>query len=161
MVAARRSGIHRTTLWRWKQRWLALNQNAQLVNVNRPARKPGKKFRWAAVYWQIPTDSSRPHRSPRALRQCIVDRIVYWRRHKGRCAGVVHAHCIREGTKVSLSSVKRVLKRLGFVVRRKWQRYRLPVPRPLATAPGELVQTDTIHLVHITTKRRVYHLYPH
>jgi transposase-like protein len=26
-VAARKSGIHRTTLWRWHKQWLVLNQN--------------------------------------------------------------------------------------------------------------------------------------
>jgi transposase-like protein len=32
-VAARKSGIHRTTLWRWKQRWLALNGHVQLRSL--------------------------------------------------------------------------------------------------------------------------------
>ena len=30
-VAARKSGIHRTTLWRWKQRWLEVNQISRLI----------------------------------------------------------------------------------------------------------------------------------
>lgn len=69
----------------------------------------------------------------------------------------MHAHCKAEGTLVSLASVKRVLKRLDMLRPvSKWKRYRSPVPRPPAVAPGMLVQTDTIHLVHPLTKQRVY-----
>src|SRR4249920_875443 len=60
-VAARKSGIHRTTLWRWHKQWQMLNENVQLENNNRPNRKAGSKFRLAACTWRIPTKSSRPH----------------------------------------------------------------------------------------------------
>ncbi len=30
-IAARRSGVHRTTLWRWLRKWRQLNQNVQLT----------------------------------------------------------------------------------------------------------------------------------
>ena len=156
-VAARRSGIHRSTLWRWKRKWLEINQNVELTNKYRPTRAPGKKFRFTACTWLIPTLSSRPHSSPNALSRRIVDRIVYWRTRHGRCAGVVHAHCVREGISVSLASVKRVLKRLNLLRPvSKWKRYRPHIHRPLALNPGDLVQTDTIHLVDVATKRRVY-----
>ncbi len=154
-AAARKSGVHRSTLWRWKQKWLE-SQYIQLTNDNRPNRPVGKS-RFAQCTWQIPTLSSRPRTSPGALPKAVVARIVYWRKHKGRCTAIVHAHCVREGTQVSLASVKRVLKRLGFVVRPKYKRrYQAPVPRPRATAPGSLVQTDTVHLVNPITKQRVY-----
>jgi putative transposase len=107
--------------------------------------------------WRIPTNSSRPHNSPRALPDWVVERIVYWRNQHDRCAAVVHAHLIREGTVVSLSSVKRVLKRLGLLRPvSKWKKYRPHVPRPLALEPGDLVQADTVHLVDWQTKQRVY-----
>lgn len=70
---------------------------------------------------------------------------------------VVHAYCIREGTVVSLSTVRRVLDRLGLLAKRKWKRgWRPPVARPVATKPGDLVQTDTVHLYDYTTKQRTY-----
>jgi transposase InsO family protein len=156
-IAARKSGIHRTTLWRWKGKWQEINQDVQLTNDNRPRRHPGKQFRFAACTWPIPTLSSRPHTSPRALPNWIVERIVYWRSQHERCAAIVHAHVRREGTIVSLSSVKRVLKRLHLLRPvSKWKRYRPNMHRPLAQAPGDLVQTDTVHLVDVVTKRRVY-----
>lgn len=155
-VAARKSGVHRTTLWRWKQRWLKLNEHVQFTNYNRPSRQAGTVFRLAACKWRIPTLSSRPLHSPSALPQTVIDRIVYWRNRYDRCAAVVHAHLRREGVVVSLASVKRVLKRLGLVVRKTYHHYRPHVPRPLPLKPGDLVQTDTIHLFNTVTKQRVY-----
>lgn len=154
-VAARKSGIHRSTLWRWCRAW-ELENTVQLENYNRPTRALGVS-RFATCRWNIPTKSSRPHTFGRYLSQAVIDRIIYWRTQKGRCAAIVHAHCKREGIQVSLASVKRVLKRLGFVLRPKYQRkYRAPIPRPRAVAAGNLVQTDTIHLVNRTTKQRTY-----
>jgi transposase InsO family protein len=136
LVAARRAGIHRTTLWRWLKRWQELGYDTR------------NKY--------LPTQSSRPHRSGHCLPQAVVDRISYYRTKFGRCAEIVHAYCKREGTVVSLASVKRVLKRLGFVAPVRWKRYRPHIPRPTVFAPGDLVQTDTVHLVNPTTKQRVY-----
>jgi len=156
-IAARKSGVHRSTLWRWKCKWLKINENVQLENFNRPTRSLGKQFRLAACRWSIPTLSSRPHYSPGALPKEIIDRIVYWRKQHERCAAIVHAHCLREGVVVSLSSVKRVLKRLNLLRPvSNWKRYRPHIHRPLALAPGDLVQTDTVHLVDWQTKQRVY-----
>lgn len=137
LLAARKAGIHRSTLWRWLKRYheLACHGNTR----------------------QLPTYSSRPHHPAGCLSQAVVARIVYWRKHKGRCAAVVHAHCRREGIRVSLASVKRTLKRLGLLRPvSKWKRYRPHIPRPWPTAPGHLVQTDTVHLVNPLTKQRVY-----
>jgi transposase InsO family protein len=58
---------------------------------------------------------------------------------------------------VSLSTVRRVLCRLGLITKRKRKRgYRPPVTRPAATKPGDLVQTDTVHLYDHATKGRTY-----
>lgn len=135
-VAARKCGIHRSTLWRWLKRWHARGYTGYITRIE--------------------TRSSRPHSSPGAVPPYVVARIAHWRRQKGRCAVIVHAHCEQEGLQVSLSSVKRILRRLGFIARRKWKRYRPHVPRPRVTRPGELVQTDTVHLVNYQTKQRVY-----
>ncbi len=37
-VVADKCGIHRTTIYRWKKRWLKLNENNQLDNPNCPNR---------------------------------------------------------------------------------------------------------------------------
>ena len=156
-MAARKSGIHRSTLWRWCKRWQVVNQNVQLENANRPNRVVGTKFRLAACRWYIPTESSRPYGCKHATSNAVIDRIRYYRSKYGRCAIVVHAYCVREGTTVSLSTVRRVLYRLGLVVRKKWQRaWRPPLPRPAVTKPGDLVQTDTVHLYDYKTKKRTY-----
>lgn len=161
VVAARKSGVHRVTLWRWHKRWLKLNQNVQLTNDNRPRRSNASqavsRFRLAACTWHIPTTSSRPYDCKHATAAAVVERIRYYRRRYGRCAVIVHAYCAREGTVVSLSTVRRILTRLHLVVKRKWKRgYRPPVSRPAATKPGALVQTDTVHLYDHTTKGRTY-----
>lgn len=159
-VAARRSGVHRTTLWRWKVKWLDINQNVQLENGNRPNRRAGSRFRLSACRWIIPTLSSRPHTFGRAVSARIVERIHYYRTTYRRCAAIVHAYCLQEGTLVSLSTVRRVLYRLGLVVRRKWRHhYRPVVQRPAATRPGDLVQTDTVHLTSSFRKQQRSYLY--
>jgi transposase InsO family protein len=159
-VAARKSGVHRTTLWRWYKRWLIVNEHVQLDNPNRPNRATSSKistFRLAACKWVVPTASSRPRSCKHAVSQAVVARICYYRKRYGRCAIVVHAYCIREGTSVSLSTVRRVLNRLGLIAKRKWKRgYRPPVARPRAEKPGDLVQTDTVHLYDHATKKRTY-----
>jgi transposase InsO family protein len=160
-VAARRSGIHRTTLWRWHKQWQLFNQHVQLTNDNRPNRRAGShavsQFRLAACSWRIPTKSSRPRSCKHAVSTAVVDRICYYRRRYGRCAAIVHSYCLREGVRVSLATVRRVLDRLGLIAKRKWKRgYRPPVARPQADAPGDLVQTDTVHLYDHVSKGRTY-----
>jgi len=160
-VAARKSGVNRTTLWRWKQRWLEVNQNVQFTNDNRPKRSAGiptvSKFRLTSCKWLLPTRSSRPHSCKHATADAVVDRICHYRRLNGRCAVIVHAYCVREGTQVSLATVRRVLRRLGFVARKRYARkWRPPVERPKASKPGDLVQTDTVHLYDQATKQRTY-----
>ena len=160
-IAARRSGVHRTTLWRWMQKWQHLNQNIRLTNDNRPRRGADKSkpsnFRLASCTWSIPTTSSRPHCFGRMVSKTVIDRILYYRNKYNRCAVITHAYCKKEGTKVSLSTVRRVLYRFGLVVRKKWQRtWKPPMPRPYVEKPGDLVQTDTVHLYDHRTKKRTY-----
>src|SRR3990167_11503895 len=65
-VVANRCGVHRSTIYRWKIKWLKLNEHVQLENFNRPGRVLGKQFRFAALRWPLPTLSSRPRTSPQA-----------------------------------------------------------------------------------------------
>lgn len=104
----------------------------------------------------IPTLRSKPKSHPKALAPEIVAAIVEERLKHRRCAEVIHATLTKRGIQVSLSSVKRTLKRQELVAPRKWKRYHPPVPRPPADGPGYLVQTDTIHFLDWTTKQKFY-----
>lgn len=157
-VAARKCGIHRTTLWRWKCKWEALNEHVQLTNDNRPSRTPGGHFRQAALRWRIPTLASRPRTNPKAIAAHIVARVLELRAQLKRCAEVIWHHVAhKDGLQVSLSSVRRILHRAHCFDGARKKRVRPDNPRrPVVTRPGELVQTDTIHYICPLTKRRRY-----
>lgn len=156
-VVANRCGVHRSTVYRWKIKWLELNNDRQLENFNRPNRSGKNKFRLLACRWLIPTLSSRPKHSPNAVPEHIVELVISLRQLLKRCAEVVWFHLIHDnGVTISLSSVRRILKRHQYINGRK-KRVRPDNPdRPIVTRPGELVQTDTIHYVCPTSRRRKY-----
>ena len=52
---AAKSGIHRTTLWRWHQKWLELNREVEFTNPNRPSRPVSLKHKLSHCSWQIAT----------------------------------------------------------------------------------------------------------
>ena len=105
----------------------------------------------------IPTLRSKPKTHPKSLAPETVAAIVAERLAHGRCAEVVRATLAKRGLSVSLSSVKRTLRRQELIApKSKWKRYRPPVARPPADAPGSLVQTDTIHFVDWYTKQKFY-----
>lgn len=157
-VVARKCGIHRTTVWRWKRKWDALNRDVQLENNNRPSREVGRSFRQANLRWHIATESSRPTTSPKAISDEIVARVLAVRAELRRCAEVVWHHLVTVlEVAVSLSSVKRILRRHHCFDGARKPRLRYDNPkRPKATSPGELVQTDTIHHVDPFSGRRMY-----
>lgn len=157
-VVANRCGVHRSTVWRWKRKWDKLNENVQFDNPNRPSRLYGLASHLHRCTWRIPTLSSRPHTSPRAISVALVERVLELRRQLKRCAEVVWHHLVHdEGAVISLSSVRRILKRNYCFLGARKKRIRPDNPRrPLVTKPGELVETDTIHYVRMGTKRRVY-----
>lgn len=105
----------------------------------------------------IPTESSRPKRHPRALPPATVQAIVCQRLKRNRCAEVVHHELLEQGVTVSLSSVKRTLERNYLVKKRSpWKRPHDFTPRPLATAPGALIEVDTVHIYAPDDPRRFY-----
>ena len=93
----------------------------------------------------IPTLSSRPHHHPRELDPNIVDAIVAYRVKHRRCAEVLQYLLKKDGIVVSLSSIKRVLKRSGMIHHSKWKRWHRYEERPMPEKPGILVEIDTIH----------------
>lgn len=94
----------------------------------------------------IPTESSRPHSHPKQLDDALVNRILELRNTTKRGAELIHVLLQKEGVAVSLSSVKRTLVRHGQTRYSKWKKWHQSTPRPLPTAPGILVQADTIHV---------------
>jgi transposase InsO family protein len=157
-TVANRCGVHRSTIWRWKQKWLKLNENVQLTNASRINRTPGEKFRQAALRWRIATVASRPRSSPNAISDAIIRRIMELRHMLKRCAEVIWHHLnFIEDIRVSLSSVHRILRRHHAYDGARKNRVRSDNPaRPLPAAPGELVQMDTIHYICPQTYRRRY-----
>lgn len=131
--AANKYGVNRSTIWRWVKR-------AKRMKLS------GNSYIW--------TTSSRPHHHPRQLPQKTVNAVVKLRKETGRCAQVLHVALTRRGVQVSLSSVKRILKRHHLTRRKKRNIRRYTrFPRPQSTHPGALVQMDTIHYVTIDYHR--------
>jgi hypothetical protein len=149
IVVANKCGVHRSTIYRWKKKWLGINANQQLANFNRPSRSAGKNsFRLLSCSWVIPTLSSKPKHSPNAVPDNIVTLVLKLREMLKRCAEVVWWHLRRDNAvNISLSSVRRILRRHHYVNGRKPRVRRDNPARPLVTKPGELVQTDTVHYV--------------
>ena len=126
---ARHLGYHHTAVMKWVKR----------------APSDGRRV--------ISTLSSRPKTSPRSIPREVVGQIIFERKRLRRCAQVVHASL---DVGVSLSTVKRTLKRYGLTKQRsKWARHRMNIPRPFAEKPGDLVQLDTIHVWQRTGGSRV------
>ena len=104
----------------------------------------------------IPTRSSRPKKHPKQLSETIVDKIVKKRLEHNRYAEAVHKELLNDGVLVSLSSVKRTLKR-NFLIKKRspWKRCHPHQDRPYPLKSGDLVQIDTIHRM-IDKKKRLY-----
>jgi transposase InsO family protein len=96
----------------------------------------------------IETKSSRPRSHPRTVSDEIESAIISERLKHNRCGDVIHQIMVRGGIKVSLSTVNRVLDRHGLLKKKsKWKRFHPQTDRPLPASPGDLVETDTIHLM--------------
>lgn len=133
-----------------------VRQTARYIGVS-----PSAVSKWLAKspafrIRELPTQSSRPHISPLRINRDIEQRIIAIRGSRGRCSEIVHAQLRNEGISVSLSTVKRVLKRHGLIKSRSpWKKYHVSGERPKPEKPGILVQTDTIHIMQ-TKKERMY-----
>lgn len=81
--------------------------------------EPSTVSRWVKLDptggWRIiPTKSSRPNHHPNELSEIIVQRILEIRDEREQCAEIIHWRLAQEGIMISVSSVKRTLKRLGI-----------------------------------------------
>jgi transposase InsO family protein len=103
---------------------------------------------------ELPTRSSRPHSSPKRISREIEGQIIGVRIETKRCAEVVHEYLKLEKVDVSLSTVKRVLKRYGMTKKRSpWKKRRIYPIRPDIAVQGDLVEFDTVHFVDKYGKR--------
>ena len=93
----------------------------------------------------IPTRSSRPWSHPNSLSPELVETILNYRRERDQCAEILHHRLTTDGYQISLSSVKRTLKRNQLTRFSRWKKWHQYPPRPLAEKPGILVEIDTIH----------------
>lgn len=118
---ARHTGFNQSSIVRWKN--LAKQNSYRL---------------------EIPTQSSRPNHHPNELGQEIIGKILEYRLKHQRCAEVLHYLLRKDGYELSLSSVKRVLKRAGISRYSKWKKWHKYEERPKAEKPGILVEIDTI-----------------
>lgn len=119
--------------------------------------------RWVAKARQqrgntIPTEVSRPKSHPRQLSAELVNTIIQYRLKHRRCAEVLHYLLMKDGYVVSLSSVKRTLRRQGLTRYSRWKKWHQYPERPKATSPGVLVEIDTIHDGPATDRLYIYTL---
>ena len=94
----------------------------------------------------LPTRSSRPKASPLAIDPKIVYTILELRAERGQCAEILHHRLtVEKNLLVSLSTVKRVLKRFGLSKYSKWKKWHQYPERPMPEKPGMLVEIDAVH----------------
>jgi transposase InsO family protein len=94
----------------------------------------------------IPTLSSRPRHHPDELSEAVVDAILAYRKKYERDAFFIHHMLSKDGVDVSLSSVKRTLKRNRLIYPSLWKKWHTYPPRPIAEKTGILIEIDTIHV---------------
>src|SRR3989344_723147 len=135
----------------------SIRQTAKYFGFN-----PSTVCRWVkrapqGNFSELSTRSSRPKSHPQETAWRIRKRIVELRlKTKGRCSEVIQQMLLNENIKVSLNTVKRTLRRQGFIKPRSpWKKYHLSGERPEAVKPGDLVQVDTIHL-WLSRQSRIY-----
>lgn len=158
-VVADRFGVHRSTIWRWYKKWVILNHKEdEDKERKRHQRIYMNRYRSDSCLWTIPSLSAAPVR-PKTLSKDLVQLVLDVRDQLRRCAEVVWYHintilCIN----ISLSSVRRILKRYGRMNKPKYHRNRRykGIPRPKILMPGDLVEIDTIHLYNPVTKQKRY-----
>ena len=143
MPKIRRDAVRLVKYQEWSIRKVARHLGVQPSTVSRWCKKdPTGGWR------EIPTKSSRPQTSPRALSKEIISAIITKRIGRRRCGQVIYQQLKREGIKVSLSSIQRTLDRLGLLKKRSpWKRPHDSTPRPEVKYSGALLQADTIHLL--------------
>jgi len=136
VAVSRHFGYSQSAIVKWVRRAQCLPQNLHLIS----------------------TRSSRPHHHPRELSPDIVSAILRYRAERNQCAEILQYRLREDGHEVSLSSVKRVLRRHHCSRYSRWKKWHWYPPRPLAEKPGSLVEIDTIHDGPHTDRLYIYTL---
>jgi len=121
--AARRFGFAHNTILNWLRRKPEYGQHGRLI---------------------IPTRSSKPLHHPDELSPEIINRVLELRSERQQCAEILHHRLKNEGILVSMSSVKRILKRNHCTRFSKWKKWHQYPVRPLAISPGSLIEIDSM-----------------
>ncbi len=123
--AARHFGFAHNTVLNWLKRVPEYGRHGQLV---------------------IPTISSRPNHHPGELSSDIIAAILNLRKERNQCAEILRYRLKeKKGILVSLSSIKRVLKRCGISRFSRWKKWHQYPARPMPEKPGFLVEIDSVH----------------
>jgi hypothetical protein len=157
-LIADRFGVHRSTIWRWYQKWKNINSHIQFTNAVRRQYLGISPYKYEICKWIIKSEPSSP-KHPHTLAEDLVQLVLDVRDQMKRCAEVVWHYinkilCIS----ISLSSVRRILKRHHRMAKPKYHRNReyKSIPRPKILSPGDLIEIDTIHLFNPISKQKRY-----
>lgn len=157
-LVADRFGVHRSTIWRWYQKWKKINNHIQFTNAVRRQYLGVSPYKYEICKWKIESEPSSPKHS-HTLAEDLVQLVLDVRDQIKRCAEVVWHYinkilCIN----ISLSSVRRILKRHHRMAKPKYHRNReyKGIPRPKILSPGDLIEIDTIHLFNPISKQKRY-----
>jgi transposase InsO family protein len=149
LPVVRREAVRLIKLRHWTIRKTARYLGYNPSTVSRWLKKAPTDLRQV-----IPTQSSRPKTHPKMLSKKVISEIIEERIKHNRCAEVVRRQLELNGTKVSLSSVKRTLKRTNLIrPRSPWKKWHYSLPRPIAENKGDLLQLDTVHFQTSNGKR--------
>jgi transposase InsO family protein len=147
----RRDAVNLVKYRKWSIRKVAKHLGYNPSTISRWCKHP-----YASGWHIIPTQSSRPKNSPKALDKEVVNAIINKRIKTRRCGQVIHHELNKEGIKVSLSSVQRTLDRCYLLKKRSpWKRPHDNTERPKVTHSGSLIQVDTIHII-LANNKRIY-----
>ncbi len=117
----------------WSTRKAALHTGYDQSTISRWCKKARLCNRIQRI---IPTEISRPIHHSNKISQDIVRAILEHRHTYGRCAEVIHYQLTKDVYTVSLSSVKRTLKRCGLTYPSKWKKWHQYPIRTLPEKPG-------------------------
>jgi transposase InsO family protein len=151
MPKVRRDAVNLVKYRGWSMRKVALRYGVEASTISRWCKHPLGNG-WAI----IPTAPALAQAHPNALSMEIIKAIIEKRIGRRRCGQVIHRELLRDGIKVSLSSVQRTLDRLNLLKKRSpWKRPHDWTPRPEPAFTGALIEVDTIHIIG-PDGRRIY-----
>ena len=151
MPKVRRDAVNLVKYRDWSMRKVALRYGVEPSTISRWCKRDQ-----CGGFRLIPTQSSAPRTHPNALSEEVIKKIIEKRTGRRRCGQVIHQELLREGIKVSLSSVHRTLDRLNFLKKRSaWKRPHDWTPRPIPSFVGALLEADTVH-IHAPDGNKIY-----